>query len=57
MTTATGLVTATHRRHYAVVLDDGQALLCVMRGRARTIACGDWVTVDGDNGTVEVLER
>ena len=46
MTTATGLVTATHRRHYAVVLDDGRALLCVLRGRARTIACGDRVMVD-----------
>ena len=36
----------THRRHYAVALDDGRALLCVLRGRARTIACGDRVTVE-----------
>ena len=46
MTTATGLVTSTHRRHYAVLLDDGRSLLCVLRGRDRTIACGDRVTVD-----------
>jgi len=61
VTTATGLVTATHRRHYAVVLDDGRALLCVLRGRARTIACGDRVTVDlapNDEGVItDILPR
>lgn len=42
---ATGLVVATHRRHYAVELDDGGTLNCVLKGRALTLACGDRVCV------------
>ncbi len=61
MTVAIGLVTATHRRHYAVVLDDGRAVICVLRGRARTIACGDRVAVEvaaGSDGVItDVLPR
>ena len=61
MTTVTGLVTATHRRHYAVVFDDGRAGLCVLRGRARTIACGDRVIValaSGGEGVItDILPR
>lgn len=56
-----GLVTSTHRRHYAVVLDDGRQVLCVLRGRTRTLACGDRVVVDastpGSGVVVDVLAR
>ena len=40
-----GLVTATHRRHYAVRLDDGETVPCILRGRSLVIACGDRVEV------------
>jgi ribosome biogenesis GTPase / thiamine phosphate phosphatase len=61
VTAAIGLVTSTHRRHYAVELDDGRALLCVLRGRARTIACGDRVAVEpganADGVITDILPR
>jgi ribosome biogenesis GTPase len=61
VTAVTGLVTATHRRHYAVVFDDGRAALCVLRGRARTIACGDRVAValapSGEGVITDILPR
>ena len=61
MTAVTGLVTAAHRRHYAVALDNGRALSCVLRGRALTVACGDQVRVEqsahGDGVIDEVLPR
>ena len=40
-----GLVVAAHRRHYAVELDTGEALECVLKGRSTTLACGDRVDV------------
>ena len=40
-----GVVIAAHRRHYAVVLDSGEELLCVLKGRATMLACGDEVEV------------
>ena len=40
-----GLVTATHRRHYVVLLDDGRTIVCQIRGRSLAIACGDRVEV------------
>jgi len=40
-----GLVVAAHRRHYAVDLDAGGTLECVLKGRTRTLACGDRVEV------------
>jgi len=40
-----GLVVAAHRRHYAVTLDDGPTVDCVLKGRALTLACGDRVHV------------
>ena len=43
---ARGLVVATHRRHYAVDLDAGETLDCVLRGRSLTLACGDRVDVE-----------
>jgi ribosome biogenesis GTPase / thiamine phosphate phosphatase len=61
VTAAAGLVTSTHRRHYAVMLDDGRAAFCVLRGRAQTIACGDRVEVEaaasGDGVITAVLPR
>jgi ribosome biogenesis GTPase / thiamine phosphate phosphatase len=50
-----GLVTATHRRHYAVRLDGGETLSCIVRGRGVAIACGDRVEVTrsaSDEGTI-----
>ena len=40
-----GLVVAAHRRHYAVSVDDGPVVDCVLKGRALTLACGDRVRV------------
>jgi ribosome biogenesis GTPase len=40
-----GLVVATHRRHYAVDLDGGGTIECVLKGRTTTLACGDRVEV------------
>ncbi len=40
-----GLVTASRRRHYAVLLDTGENLDCVLKGRSSTLACGDRVRV------------
>ena len=55
----TGLVTAVWRRRCAVRLDDGRAVICVMRGRNLALACGDRVRVAlaaGDRGVVEGVE-
>ncbi len=51
-----GLVTASRRRHYAVRLDDGEALECVLKGRRTTLACGDRVRVARASG-VGVIEE
>ena len=40
-----GLVTASRRRHYAVRLDSGETIECVLKGRRTTLACGDRVSV------------
>jgi ribosome biogenesis GTPase len=40
-----GLVTASRRRHYAVLLDSGAVLECLLKGRSTTLACGDRVQV------------
>jgi ribosome biogenesis GTPase len=42
---ATGLVVGVHRRRYAVELDDGTSLDCVLKGRAMAPVCGDRVDV------------
>jgi ribosome biogenesis GTPase len=53
--TAHGLVVATHRRHYAVELDTGDTVECVLKGRSTTLACGDRVEVAREaNGSVIV---
>jgi ribosome biogenesis GTPase len=40
-----GLVTASRRRHYAVRLDSGETIECVLKGRRMVLACGDRVQV------------
>ena len=56
---AAGLVTAAWRRHYAVRLDDGETLRCVLRGRSLAVACGDRVRIargtEGE-GAIEAIE-
>lgn len=56
---AAGLVTAAHRRHYAVLQDDGSSVSCVIRRRALSITCGDRVrfAVSGPGeGVIEAIE-
>ena len=52
-----GLVTASRRRHYAVRLDDGQALECVLKGRRSVLAAGDRVRVArvAGGGVIEAI--
>ena len=57
---AHGLVVAAHRRHYAVALDNGRTLDCVLKGRDTVLACGDRVDVESTptgNVIVHVAER
>ena len=55
-----GLVTASRRRHYAVLLDSGTSLECLLKGRSTTLACGDRADVrrgiqdDGAHGRYRV---
>jgi ribosome biogenesis GTPase / thiamine phosphate phosphatase len=42
----TGVVIAAHRRHFEVLLDSGESIECLQKGRARQLACGDRVTVE-----------
>lgn len=56
--TVHGLVVATHRRHYAVDLDTGDTVECVLKGRSTTLACGDRVEVEREaNGDVIVARE
>ncbi|HEX4885822.1 MAG TPA: ribosome small subunit-dependent GTPase A [Casimicrobiaceae bacterium] len=55
-----GTVVAAFRRHWAVRLDDGRSVDCVLKGRSTTIAAGDRVEVApaAGGGVVEqVLPR
>ncbi len=55
-----GLVLASHRRHFAVRLDDGEMLSCMLKGRSTVLACGDRVRVArmaGGGSIEEVLPR
>lgn len=45
MTGEVGLVVAARRRHFAVALDDGTTIDCVLKGRSLPVACGDRVRV------------
>jgi len=40
-----GVVVAAHRRHFEVLLESGESIDCLQKGRARQLACGDRVTV------------
>ncbi len=56
---AAGLVTGAWRRHFAVRLDDGNTINCVLRGRSLGVACGDRVRVTptaGGEGAIEAIE-
>src|SRR4051794_6243777 len=52
-----GLVVATFRRHFAVLLDTDEPISCVLRGRSATLACGDRVRVSraNDGGVIEAV--
>lgn len=53
----TGLVTASRRRHYAVLLDGRETLECVLKGRSTTLACGDRVRIAriAGGGSIEAV--
>jgi ribosome biogenesis GTPase / thiamine phosphate phosphatase len=53
-----GLVIASRRRHYAVRLDDGEMLECLLKGRNTTLACGDRVRIAriAGGGSIEAVE-
>ena len=53
-----GLVIASRRRHYAVRLDDGEMLECLLKGRSTTLACGDRVGIAriAGGGSIEAVE-
>ncbi len=53
-----GIVVAAHRRHYAVELDAGGTLECVLKGRSMTLACGDRVQVarEAAGGAIVAIE-
>ena len=40
-----GTVVAAYRRHFAVLLDGGEAIDCILKGRRASVACGDRVRV------------
>ncbi len=44
-TTLHGTVVATRRRQYAVRLDSGESVDCVLKGRSAAIVCGDRVRI------------
>lgn len=58
MATEPGLVLASYRRHFAVRLDTGEVLECVLRGRSLALACGDRVRVQrvAGGGAIEDIE-
>ena len=59
LTGGTGLVTAAHRRHYAVLQDDGRLISCIIRGRALALACGDraqWTASAPGEGVIQAIE-
>ena len=52
-----GLVVASHRRHFVVRTASGETVVCVLKGRGMTLACGDQVTYarTDDGGVIESL--
>lgn len=55
--TAAGLVIAAYRRHYAVRLDDGRSISCVLRGRSLSVAAGDRISVAATQAGEGVIEK
>jgi ribosome biogenesis GTPase len=53
-----GEVVATFRRHYTVLLDDGEAVDCVQKGRRLQLACGDRVRIRrvAGGGAIESID-
>ena len=49
-----GTVVAARRRHFAVRLDGGSTLLCLLKGRHAVPACGDRVTVARSHGSAAI---
>jgi ribosome biogenesis GTPase len=45
-----GLVVETYRRHYTVMLDSGDRLDCVLKGRNTALTCGDEVEAEHISG-------
>jgi ribosome biogenesis GTPase len=58
MTGQGGLVVGAWRRHFAVRLDDGEIVDCVLKGRKTVIACGDRVRVErvAGGGAITMVE-
>jgi ribosome biogenesis GTPase len=54
----TGVVVAAHRRHFEVLLESGESIDCLQKGRARQLACGDRVAVAriAGGGVIESIE-
>ncbi|CAG0974082.1 ribosome biogenesis GTPase / thiamine phosphate phosphatase [Burkholderiales bacterium] len=53
-----GLVVAARRRHFTVLLDDGEVVDCVLKGRRTVVACGDRARVAriAGGGAIESVE-
>jgi len=56
--TDSGLVVAAWRRHFAVRLDGGEIVDCVLKGRRTVVACGDRVRVAevAGGGAIEAVD-
>jgi ribosome biogenesis GTPase len=51
-----GRVVAAHGRHYVVVTDSGQRLVCFTRGKKSEAACGDRVVVEATGAGQGILD-
>ncbi len=54
---AEGVVVAAKRRHFDVLLDGGESLACLLKGRSMQVACGDRVDVErvAGGGVIEAI--
>ena len=51
-----GRIVASHGRHYVVVTDTGERLVCFTRGKKSEAACGDRVVVEGTGSGQGILD-
>ena len=51
-----GRVVAAHGRHYVVVTESGERLVCFTRGKKSEAACGDLVVVEGTGSGQGILD-